>query len=115
MYKIVNYNLEKNQIVFSVYGKEKTIDYGKYSAYRKVSDNHYLDLKTDTINYMDYYDKMFVSYDIIKYKKATQYDFDRGCFKNYPNSDNGKVYNLLINKIGEKVVFYMGEDKLVIT
>ena len=63
---------------------------------------------------MDFYDKTLVSYDKIRYKQATQYDFDRWCFKNYPDSDNGKIYNLLINKVGDKVVFYLGEDKLVI-
>ena len=75
-----------------------------FSGYRRVPDNAYLEEDTDDIVllelpqfraflppsvYQDIDDKS------IRFLKASQYEYDKWFVREYPDSDNAKVFNLI--------------------
>ena len=75
------------------------IDLYNYRDYRKCSEFHFYNEKTnDMIVINDFYRLFFFDNETKQiYKRATQYEFDFWNSIQYPESDNAKVYHYVKN------------------
>ena len=88
--------------------KDIYIDLSDFSDYRKVSPKHYSNKNNEIILVPEYFNRIVyldspsqgeIVPDRDVYMAATQYGFDLWHNINYPNSDNAKVYNKIVNNI----------------
>ena len=103
MYTVHAFNPDNGEIVFKFdNGRIHSINLfeSKLSKYEGVNTFcHYVDVKLNTIVRLDYLQsgRLFTTDNNGKlFRKATQYDYDYWMTKEFPNSDNAKIYKILI-------------------
>ena len=112
MYTIKNFNKSNGDMTFmSLENSSKhVINVLQYDDYRRVSPQHYYNMEhNEVILVKEDQQSMrpFVSSALIPsiedqgktYYHCQQWQFDKWHINTYPNSDNAKVYNLLMEKL----------------
>ena len=99
MYEISSFNKKDGEMIFNINNMiTKSINVKEYNDYRKVSPNHYYDIKNDDIVLINNHRVSSILTDIDGsiYRTATQFEFDYWMSVNYPESHNAIVYRYLI-------------------
>jgi len=103
MYTVHAFNPTDGEIIFKFdNGRIHSINIYKsnFTKYENVNTfHHFVDTRSKSIVYLnlDNCSKTFTLDDKgILYRKANQYDYDKWMTKEYPNSDNAKIFNILI-------------------
>jgi hypothetical protein len=104
MYSVYTFNNQTKEMVFKFLDQHlHTINLkdSNLTQYGSVNPtHHYFDTKTETIVNLcqPNNSRIFnIDNDGVLYRKATQFEFDRWMSQEFPESDNAKVFNILIN------------------
>ena len=100
-YQIISFDEETTKMVWKKLNGETVSMNLKDKAltdYRSVHPSHYVDTSNQKIVMLNtLYTRVGFIENKILYIKASQFDFDRWSHEIYPNSDNAKVYDILMN------------------
>ena len=99
MYTVQGFNAENGEIVFKfTNGDLKTINLyeSNLKKYQGVNPkSHYVDSVSENIVKL-FSNRVIVVDNGIIYRRATQSQYDKWMTKEFPDSDNAKVYNILV-------------------
>lgn len=102
MYSVYTFNNQTGDMVFKFSDQHlHTINLkeSNLTEYEGVTKYHYFDTKNKTIVRIGEPNnsRIFIIDNGILFKKANQFDYDQWMSKEFPDSDNAKVFNILIN------------------
>jgi hypothetical protein len=101
MYTLTNFNRDTGIITFIRDNdhKEFSINCKEFRDYRGVTQSHYIEINTGNIILNNLPTRVIVGEPDNLYKRAKQSEFDlwHTTLDEYMNTDNAKVYNLIMN------------------
>jgi len=107
MYSVHTFNTDTGEIVFKFSdGTLYTINLieSKLTKYEGVNPTyHYFDTRLESIVKMMINRVVTIDNDGTLYRRATQPDYDKWMTKEFPNSDNAKIYNILVGTINSNI------------
>lgn len=103
MYSVFKYNDQTSDIVFQFSDQHlhtinlKDSDLTQYGSVNPIC--HYFDTKNNTIVNINEPNnsRIFIIDNGILFRKANQFEYDKWMAQEFPDSDNAKIFNILIN------------------